>query len=37
MYRIIAVRPLENYRLWLRFSDGVEGIVDLSDFVGKGV
>ncbi len=23
--------------MWLRFDDGVEGIVDLSDMVGKGV
>lgn len=36
------VRPVEveargRYRLWLRFSDGVEGEVDLSDFAGQGV
>jgi Protein of unknown function (DUF2442) len=33
----LAVKPLENYRVWLRFSDGVEGIADLSEFSGKGV
>lgn len=33
----IAVKALEDYRLWVRFSDGVEGIVDLSGYVGKGV
>jgi hypothetical protein len=32
-----AVKVLENYRLWVRFSDGVEGIVDLSEFAGKGI
>ncbi|GAB4411908.1 MAG: hypothetical protein OHK0032_07870 [Thermodesulfovibrionales bacterium] len=37
MHRIVEVKPLENYRLWLRFSDGVEGTVDLSGLVGKGV
>jgi hypothetical protein len=31
------VKPLDNYRLWVKFSDGAEGIVDLSEFVGKGV
>jgi len=37
MKRIIKVKVLENYKLWLRFDDGVEGIVDLSKLVGKGV
>lgn len=33
----VAVKALENYRLWVRFSDGVEGTVDLSEYAGKGV
>ncbi len=33
----IEVKPLENYRLWVKYSDGVEGVVDLSYLVGKGV
>lgn len=33
----IEVKPLENYRIWIRYSDGCEGIVDLSHLVGKGV
>ena len=37
MHKIIAVKPLANYRVWIKFSDGVEGTVDLSDLVGKGV
>lgn len=37
MHRIIEVKPLQDYRVWLRFSDGVEGTVDLSGLVGKGV
>ena len=32
-----AAKALENYRLWVQFSDGVEGIVDLAGFVGQGV
>jgi len=31
------VKPLKNYRLHVKFSDGVEGEVDLSEFTGKGV
>lgn len=37
MHRIIEVKPLENYKVWLKFADGVEGIVNLSDVAGKGV
>lgn len=37
MHRITDVRPLPEYRIWLRFDDGAEGVVDLSDLVGKGV
>jgi hypothetical protein len=32
-----GVKPLENFCLHVKFSDGVEGIVDLSEFAGKGV
>ena len=35
--RLLEVKPLKGYRLWLRYEDGVEGTVDLSDLVGKGV
>ena len=37
MPAVTQVKPLENYRVWLHFSDGVEGIADLSEFAGKGV
>ncbi len=30
---VTAARVLANYRLWVRFDDGVEGEVDLHDFV----
>ena len=33
----IEVRALERYRIWVRYSDGAEGIVDLSDLAGRGV
>jgi len=37
MRRIIKVKVLPGYRLELEFDDGVSGIVDLSEAVGKGV
>ena len=37
MHRIVEVRSLEDYRVWIRFADGKQGIVDLSDLVGRGV
>jgi len=37
LYRIIAAKALPNYRLWVKFHDRIEGVVDLSDLVGKGV
>lgn len=35
--KIIACQPKPNYRVWIHFDDGLEGEVDLSDLVGKGV
>lgn len=29
MLHVVHVRPTGSYRLWLRFSDGLEGEVDL--------
>ena len=37
MPRPTDVKALENYRLWVKYSDGVEGIADLSHLAGKGV
>ncbi len=37
MLKATNLKPLDNYHLWLKFSDGVEGVVDLSPLVGKGV
>src|SRR5258706_6147438 len=30
---IVAVRPLEQHRLYIRFEDGIEGTVDLKELV----
>ena len=37
MIKLLEAKPMPDYRLWLRFADGVEGEVDLSDLVGNGV
>ncbi|MBI4551136.1 MAG: DUF2442 domain-containing protein [Candidatus Latescibacteria bacterium] len=37
MPKPIEVKPLDHYCLWLKYSDGIEGVVDLSNLVGKGV
>jgi hypothetical protein len=37
MKKIVACKPLQHYRVWLRFDDGIEGEVDLSEMAGKGV
>ena len=35
--RIVAVSPRPDYKVWVRFEDGVEGEADLSHLVGRGV
>ncbi|HST22906.1 MAG TPA: DUF2442 domain-containing protein [Blastocatellia bacterium] len=37
MIKPVAVKALPNYRVYVKFSDGVEGEVDLSELVGQGV
>lgn len=32
-WRVCAVKPLEGYRLYVKFIDGLEGFVDLSQFI----
>lgn len=35
--RPTEVKPLQGFRIWLRYDDGTEGEVDLSDMAGRGV
>lgn len=37
MARPVAVKARVNFRIWLRYDDGTEGEVDLSDLAGRGV
>jgi hypothetical protein len=37
MHRISSVLPIKGYKIIVKFTDNIEGIVDLSDIKGKGV
>jgi len=37
MNKPLLVRALPNYRIYIKYSDGAEGEIDLSDLVGQGV
>ena len=37
MIRPIEVESRDGFRIWLRYSDGASGEVDLSDLAGQGV
>ena len=37
MHKITAVKTLSGFRISIKFSDGIKGVVDLSDLAGKGV
>ena len=37
MFKPIEVKALQNYKLWVKYANGVEGEVDLSHLAGKGV
>ncbi|MFN3344733.1 MAG: DUF2442 domain-containing protein [Chloroherpetonaceae bacterium] len=36
MKKVVSVKPLAPFQLWIRFDDGKEGKVDLSHLKGKG-
>jgi hypothetical protein len=35
--KILEARPLDGYKIWLKFDDGIIGEADLSHLAGKGV
>ncbi len=37
MIRPTAVEARDDYRIWLRYSDGVDGEIDLAHLAGRGV
>jgi hypothetical protein len=36
MVDVLRLRPLEGSRLWLRFTDGREGVRDLAEVIAQG-
>ena len=37
MKKAIQASPLDGFNLWLKYADGIEGAVDVSDLAGRGV
>ena len=36
MVDVLRLKALESHRLWVRFSDGSEGVRDFSDILAEG-
>jgi Protein of unknown function (DUF2442) len=34
--KVVELKPQGDYRLWVRFSDGTEGVRDYSDMIEEG-
>lgn len=37
LYDVVQVKALPEFKIWVRFEDGLEGEADLSDLAGRGV
>jgi hypothetical protein len=37
LFDVVAAEARDHFKVWVRFEDGLEGEVDLSHLVGKGV
>jgi len=37
MYKIVKLKVLSDYKIWIKYNDNTEGTIDLSSLVGKGV
>ena len=36
MVDVLRLRPLQDHKLWVRFTDGSEGVRDLSELIAEG-
>jgi Protein of unknown function (DUF2442) len=34
--KVVQLKPQDGYRLWVRFSDGTEGVRDYTDMIEEG-
>lgn len=37
MNEVIDIKVLDNYQIWIRFKDGIEKIINIQKFLGKGI
>lgn len=37
MFRPVEIKALTDYKIWIRYSDGIQGEVDLSHLAGKSL
>lgn len=37
MNRVVEIKILENYMVWIKFEDGFSGEINLKPFLGKGI
>ena len=37
MIRPIEVKALKEYQIWIKYPDGTNGVIDLSNYMGKGI
>ena len=36
LIKVVQLKPVDGHRLWLRFSDGREGVRDFADILAEG-
>lgn len=37
MYETIEIKVLDNYRIWVKFNDGEERVINILPFLNKGI
>jgi hypothetical protein len=37
MNKVVAIKHIGNFKLWLLFHDGASKIIDFTNFLGKGI
>ena len=37
MNEVVNIKVLGNFQIWIKFSDGVEKIIDFGKLIGKGI
>lgn len=37
MNKVVEIKVLEDYKIWIKFNDGVTKTIDFTPFIGKGI